>query len=252
MRVESMLQRLADRQLSSTRLVSTIYEKPVIAPGQRTPIAVILRSCSSGAQDDCPLGCTPLEVLERIRVLLRAAALNALTQVEHAQRPLIDDRYFPGFAANLHRRAVRDRSRRGAQLDRGNAMLARQAGAVREHAAGLDDEPLDQRKNRGPAWIRRIADQYVTLLDAVDLRNIRHHARSAGREPATHGDEGLLTERRVGFQNPRPSTGRHGYRFEQLADPLTRGLEPRRIGVIDLIGDGEKTRGKASLATNSR
>src|SRR5438093_12986624 len=62
-----------------------------------------------------------------------------------------------GVAVHGDERAILDQLDRIAELDGRQAVLAGEAGAVRQHAAGLEHEALDQREARHPARVRAVA-----------------------------------------------------------------------------------------------
>src|SRR5512144_3202167 len=71
----------------------------------------------------------------------------------------------PRVPVDRHRRSRRDPARRPTNADdAGNAELARDDGAVRQHAAALHDQPRDEEERRRPTGIRLSRDQDLAAL----------------------------------------------------------------------------------------
>src|SRR5438309_9734 len=70
----------------------------------------------------------------------------------------------------------------------GDAVLARQDGAVREHAAALQHQAADEREREPPAWIGLPRDQDVAGRQAATIGDVRQYRRPSAHLPATGAD----------------------------------------------------------------
>src|SRR5436305_841302 len=102
-------------------------------------------------------------------------------------------RHLAGVTVDTHPCAVRDPRRRVAGADdTGDAVLARDDGRVRQRAAAVGDDAGEQRQQDVERLGRRLGDQYVALLDPVEVgRALDPASRSfaASRAPREATDD---------------------------------------------------------------
>ena len=106
---------------------------------------------------------------------------------------------------------------------RRDAELARDDGAVRQHAAALDDQPGDEREDRPPSRVGLSRDEDV-----------------ARNEPLGVGDVIEDRRARLGLPAARPGAAQFGLLVRDVAAAIAAGESAQDSVAVEVLADAER------------